>query len=118
MSVLVDHNVPCKYVRWLQDWGYNASPLADHVPPDSTDPDVIALAQALDAVLLTADLDFANIFDYPPGNYAGIVVMRYEAANETALAHTLQQVMNDLYRDGLRGVLVIVTPSHYRVRRP
>ena len=95
MSILVDHNVPRKYVHLLNEWGYNTSPLTDHVAPDSTDPDVIALAQTLDAVLLTADLDFANILLYPPGNYAGIMVMRYEASDETALTITLRQALSD-----------------------
>jgi predicted nuclease of predicted toxin-antitoxin system len=117
MSILIDHCVPQKFLRLLQTWGYNASLLTEHIAADSTDADVIALAQNLDAVLLTADLDFANILNYPPGSYAGIIVMRYDAAEEMALTHTLQQALEVLYRDSLRNILVIIEPTRYRIRR-
>ena len=84
---------------------------------DADDPDLLQLAQKLDAVLLTVDLDFSNILEYPPEEYAGLVVMRYEAKDENALTATLQQALTDLYRDDLRGALVIITPKRYRIRR-
>ena len=117
MSILVDHCVPRKFLREIQLWSYHASAVSQHIAPDSSDTDVIALAQQLDAVLLTVDLDFANIFDYPPENYAGIIVMRYEVQDEATLMATLRQALTDLYRDDLRGTLLIVEPKRYRVRR-
>ncbi len=117
MSILLDHNVPAKFVRLLNDWDYEASRLTDHLAADTDDVDVIELAQTLDAILLTIDLDFSNILDYPPADYAGIIVMRYQASAENAVIATLRQVLADLYRDDLRGVLVIVEPTRYRIRQ-
>jgi predicted nuclease of predicted toxin-antitoxin system len=117
MSVLLDHNVPRKCARLLQEWGYESSVLDEHIAADAGDAEVIKLAQELDAVLQTADLDFASILDYPPADYAGIVVMRYEAADEAGITATLKQALIDLYRDDLRGALVIVEPQRYRIRR-
>ena len=114
--ILLDNCVPRRYLRLLRGWGYDAALLSDHIPADAPDPDVIALAGQLDAVLLTVDLDFANILDYPPENYGGIAVMRYQIADENALDETLKSALADLYRDGLRAVLVIVSPGRYRVR--
>ena len=116
MSLLLDHCVPRKFLREIQSWGYEVSQLQEHITPDALDADVIALAQQLDAVLLTIDLDFANIFDYPPTNYAGIVVIRYQVVDELALMSTLRQMLSDLYRDNLRAKLVIVEAKRYRVR--
>jgi predicted nuclease of predicted toxin-antitoxin system len=92
--------------------------LTEHIAADSADADVLQLAQKLDAVLLTFDLDFSNILDYPPQDYPGTIVLRYEARDETALTVTLRQALSDLYRDDLRGALVIITPYRYRIRRP
>ncbi len=114
--ILLDHCVPRRYLGLLQAWGYDANAMTDHIPADAPDSDVIALAAELDAVLLTVDLDFANILDYPPADYGGIVVMRYDAADEAAVDATLQTALADLYRDDLKGVLVIVSPTRYRVR--
>jgi hypothetical protein len=87
-----------------------------HTSSPAADPDVIALAQRLDAALLTVDLDFSNILDYPPGDYAGIIVMRYKLADEALMDASLKTALVDLYRDGLRGMLVIASPGRYRVR--
>lgn len=117
MSILLDHCVPRKFLRLLHEWGYEATLLRQHIAPDSDDPDVITTAQELDAVLFTVDMDFANILDYSPEDYQGIVVMRYQAGKEEESISVLKQALNDLYRDGLRGTLVVISAERYRVRR-
>jgi predicted nuclease of predicted toxin-antitoxin system len=117
MSILVDHCVPRQYLRLLQEWGYEASALREHLPPDTDDESVLELAQTLDGALLTIDMDFANIKIYPPQDYQGIIVMRYSAQNEEVVSKTLRQVLNDLYRDGLRQALIVISEERYRVRR-
>ncbi len=117
MSILLDHCVPDFYAKLLIEWGYQAHLLRQHIKADSEDPDVLALATSLDAVLLTIDSDFSNILNYPPQNYTGIIVLRYRLADEKVLNETLKQALSDLYRDNLRGVLVVVKPDRYRIRR-
>ncbi len=114
--ILLDNCVPHRYLRLLREWGYDATLMTAHIPADAPDTDVIALADELDAVLLTVDLDFSNILDYPPSDYNGIVVMRYQIQDEAELDDTLKSALEDLYRDDLRGVLVIVAPGRYRIR--
>ncbi len=117
MSILIDHCVPGIFLRVLREWGYEANPLKKYINPDADDPDVISLAQLLDAVLLTADMDFSNILNYPPQNYQGIIVIRYQAEQEVKSIATLKSTLDDLYRDELRKVLVVITANRYRVRR-
>jgi predicted nuclease of predicted toxin-antitoxin system len=117
MAILLDQCVQRKFLRLLISWGYEASLLQDHIKPDADDITVIDVAQQLDAVLLTEDMDFANILDYPPQDYAGIIVIRYQAKNETEVINTLKQALDDLYRDDLRGVLVVIAEDRYRIRR-
>lgn len=115
--ILLDSCVPRRYLRLLREWGYDAALTTAHIPADAPDPGVIALAGELDAVLLTIDLDFANILDYPPAVYGGIVVVRYRVQDESELDQTLKTALEDLYRDGLRGVLVIIAAGRYRIRK-
>ena len=116
MSILLDQCVPVKFLRYLRDWGYEATLMSEHIQVDAPDEDVIALAQRLDAALLTVDMDFSNILIYPPDQYAGIIVMRFRVQEESMLVNSLQTALNDLYRDGLRKVLVIVESDRYRIR--
>ncbi len=117
MSILLDHCVPRRYLRLLNEWGYEASLLTDHTAADAPDDEVIRLARQLDAALLTVDMDFANVLVYPPQKYGGIIVMRYPIGEEEALDDTLRQMLAHLYRDELRGALIVVTPHRYRIRR-
>ncbi len=115
--ILLDNCVPRKYRALLESWGYPVRFLHDYGSADAADDQVIALAQELDAILLTVDMDFANILRYPPQDYAGLVVVRYQPLDETELNGALRQALADLYRDGLRQVLVVVASSAYRIRR-
>jgi predicted nuclease of predicted toxin-antitoxin system len=117
MSVLLDHCVPRKYQRLLRDWGYDVHLLHNHIQPDSNDSDVLHLAKTLDSVLLTVDMDFSNILTYPPDQFGGIIVLRYQAKRESENILTLRRVLQDLYRDGLRGTLVVIDINRYRLRR-
>ena len=115
--ILLDNCVPRRYLRLLREWEYDAILMSEHIPHNASDKQLIALATELDAVLLTIDLDFSNILDYPPQDYQGMIVLRYQVRDEPDLDLTLKTALNDLYRDNLRGCLVIVTPKHYRLRK-
>lgn len=45
MSVLLDHCTPRRYANLLRRWGYSAELLSTYIAADSTDPNVLALAQ-------------------------------------------------------------------------
>ncbi|HUN07132.1 MAG TPA: DUF5615 family PIN-like protein [Aggregatilineales bacterium] len=117
MTILLDACVPRKFGRLLELWGYSVVLSQSQIAPDASDSDVLMLAQSLDAVLLTIDLDFSNILDYPPYETMGIVVLRYTIEEEDTLTETLQEALQHLYREGLRKALVIVSPGRYRIRR-
>jgi predicted nuclease of predicted toxin-antitoxin system len=50
--------------------------LPDHLPINAKDPDVIACAQSLEAVLVTLNGDFANMINYPPVRFCGIIALQ------------------------------------------
>jgi predicted nuclease of predicted toxin-antitoxin system len=104
------------HLTLLLAWGYETTLVQHHIKPDAPDAAVIALAQSLDAVLMTVDMDFSNIVNYPPQNYGGIIVIRTGGGDDILLHSTLQRALSDLYRENLRGALVVVTATHYRVR--
>lgn len=117
MTILLDSSTPRRYLHLLSEWGYLAELSSAHIAKDAPDSEVLALAARFNAVLLTVDLDFSNIMDYPPSQHGGIIVLRYQPEDEPALDATLRSALADLYRDGLDKTLVVVSPGRYRVRR-
>lgn len=116
--ILCDHCVPGKFARFLREQGFTVVTVAEQLAPGASDSEVLALAQQMDAVLLTVDLDFADITIYPPTTLPGVIVMRAKRRqDEEAVMAVLLDCLKSLYRDGLRASLVVVNPQGYRVRR-
>src|SRR5687767_5433008 len=68
--------MPRSTARVLHEAGYEATDVRDIGRAGHKDPEIFARAQAIDAVLVTADLGFANLLLFPLGSHAGIVVTR------------------------------------------
>jgi predicted nuclease of predicted toxin-antitoxin system len=113
--ILLDHCVPQRYLDSLRDWGYQADLSVSYIPENAPDGAVIALATQLDAVLLTTDLDFSNITNYPPQQYQGIILLR-DKFRDVIANGTLKTVLTDLYRDKLRHTLIVISRGRYRIR--
>lgn len=83
LRFFTDHCFPNSVGVTLSAHGYNVLRLRDHIPPNSPDPQVIAAAQQLDAILLSLNGDFADIVAYPPATYKGIVSLQVRNHPET-----------------------------------
>lgn len=78
LRFFADHCVPESVVEWLRNAGHEVLRLREYLAADSTDTDVISRAQELDAILLSLNGDFADIVNYPPNEYKGIVTLQVE----------------------------------------
>lgn len=76
LRFLADQCVPAVVIENLRDVGYEIWYLRDHLPIESPDTVVISKAQELKSILISMNGDFANIFNYPPANYQGIVALQ------------------------------------------
>ena len=81
-------------------------------------PDIAAHAQAHGLCLVTRDFDFADVHNYPPDQYAGLVVLDLP---NTAVATTILSVVRALLGrpdvlSSLPGRLAIVEPGRVRLR--
>jgi predicted nuclease of predicted toxin-antitoxin system len=61
MRFLLDENVPASVAEMLLGKGHEAEFIRDHVPAGAPDPLVAAIAEQLDAVLVSFDGDFEKI---------------------------------------------------------
>lgn len=76
LRFFTDHCVPNAIRQALRDAGYEVLLLKDHIPIESSDAVVISKAQELDAILVSLNGDFADITNYPPTNYKGIIALQ------------------------------------------
>jgi predicted nuclease of predicted toxin-antitoxin system len=115
---LVDEDMPRSTAEALRQAGYRAEDVRDLGLRGHTDQEVFEYAQALRAVLVTADKGFANALRFPPGSHAGIVVVRVPNELPTQeVNRELLRALADLEGRDLNGILVIVEVGRVRVRR-
>jgi predicted nuclease of predicted toxin-antitoxin system len=75
MRFLVDANMPRSAAVRLQQMGHDAVDVRDIGLGGATDDVIAAHARHDKRALVTRDFDFADIRNYPPADYAGIVVL-------------------------------------------
>lgn len=80
---------------------------------------ILARAQEEGWIILTRDLGFGNLLDYPLGSHAGIIVPRVPATfTATQIRDTLRAFMASVEPELLRKALTVVEPGRYRIRSP
>jgi len=117
MKILADHCVYGKTVKLLRAQGHTVLTLKEMGQANAPDPQVLALAQSLDAVLVTNDKGFGNILTYPPGRYGGIIVLRITATNQRRVHEILLDFLKTRDRETLRKALVVIDARTCRIRR-
>lgn len=93
MKFKVDENLPSEFASILRDAAFEADTVDDERLGGSDDSVVSERGRAEGRVLVTLDLDFANIRSYPPGDYPGIVVLRSKAQDKGTLISLLRRLI-------------------------
>ena len=118
MRFLIDADLPRRTVDVLVSAGHVSSHVEDVGLGSADDPTIAAYALAHDMCLITGDFGFADIRNYPPQNYKGIVVL------ELPRNATAQQILNLVEHlvsqssilNSIPGRLAVVSPGRVRLR--
>ena len=118
MRFFVDADLPRKIRHLLMKRGHEAEHVGDIGLGRAPDPQIAAYARDRQACLMTADLGFGNVREFPPESQFGIVVLRLRKfANSPVivkLAESLLERTDVLER--LPGRLAVVEPGRIRLR--
>jgi predicted nuclease of predicted toxin-antitoxin system len=120
MRFLIDAILPRSAVALLVGFGHEVDFARDIGMASAPDEQIALRAKETSAVLLSRDLDFADIRRYPPSQYAGIVVLRLA---DDATAREIVAVIKRFFKehqflDALKGRLAIVESDRVRFRPP
>ena len=117
MRFKLDENMPADLAALLRQAGHDVADVTEEGLNGEDDQPVLSAATAENRVLLTFDLDFADIRHYPPGTHAGIVVFRLQDQRW----NTLQGPVNRILAAGdvkkLENGLAIVDETRIRYKR-
>ena len=118
MKFLLDANMPRSAASLLRALGHQVEDVRDVLPNGADDAIVAAHARAGQFILVSRDFDFADIRNYPPQDYAGIIVLELPddaiAAQENQTLESFASRADLLAR--LPGRLAIVESWRVRFR--
>jgi predicted nuclease of predicted toxin-antitoxin system len=116
MKFKTDENLPLEVAALLNEAGFDARSVADENLSGSSDDTLAVRLRAEGRILLTLDLDFANIRAYPPGEHPGMIVFRLKTQDKvTVIAFARRAIMAIKHRSP-SGELWIVEHSRIRFR--
>jgi predicted nuclease of predicted toxin-antitoxin system len=118
MRFLIDADLPRSVSQIIQKHGHEAVDVRDVGLTDAKDFAIARYAQTQGLCLITGDSDFSDIRNYPPRQYAGIIVLDLPRnSTATYINHLLDSFLSHSHLvAGLAGKLAIVEPGRVRLR--
>jgi predicted nuclease of predicted toxin-antitoxin system len=116
MRLKIDENLHEDVAAQFAAAGYEAHTVYDEGLRGSSDEIIIERCQNEERILVTLDLDFADIRTYPPASHLGVIVLRLGNQSRSHILHVLAPVSALLNKEPIAGRLWIVSEAGVRVR--
>lgn len=116
MIFKLDENLPTELLEELRKAGHGADSVDDEGLAGTPDKSLLAVVQAEGRILLTLDKGIADIRQFPPQDYAGIVVFRPPTAGRISVFDFVRKRLPKVLEIELRGKLLVVSQNSLRLR--
>lgn len=116
MKFKIDENLPVEFVNVLDSTGYVAMTALEQGLEGKADSEVINKCLEEKFILVTLDLDFADIKLYPPHKYPGLMIIRAKNQDKWHLIEVFRSIIPNLKHDKIKGTLWIVEERQIRIR--
>ena len=113
----VDENLPREAQSLLVDAGHDAQTVHDERLVGHADEKILDVCLNEDRVLITLDLDFADIRQYPPASHRGIWVLRPQTQSIENTLSVLKGALALVGDEPTANRLWIVEPGRVRIRQ-
>ena len=116
MRFKFDENLPSDLGALLRAEGHDAHSVLDEDLRVAADPSIAKVCQDEQRILITLDLDFADISTYPPQNYHGIIVLRLARQDRNTVLAIMPRILTLLQSEPVAQRLWIVDETRTRIR--
>ena len=117
MRFKLDENIPVSVKLLIDEAGHQASTVYDEGLSGASDRAVAVACKAGEMILVTLDMDFANVLSFPPMTHPGIIVLRLPQMDAGAVRTVVSEFLSTADWEELRGATAIVEPGRMRIRK-
>ncbi len=118
MKLQLDENLSRHLKPILISLGHDVLTAADEGLLSHPDVEVAAYAARESRILLSLDVEFADLRKYPPGSHPGIVLFRPASLGPLAVNRFIERFVRSTNLSELSGCIAGVEPQGIRVRHP
>jgi predicted nuclease of predicted toxin-antitoxin system len=112
----IDENLPIEFANLLITAGHQAMTVYEQHLQGNADQVIIDTCAKEGYILVTLDLDFADIRTYSPTQYPGLMVLRVVRQDKRHLIEVFQRAIPILVREPIEGRLWIIEETRIRIR--
>ena len=100
LSLLIDEDLPRSLAPRLQRSGFSVRDVRDVGLRGAPDTSILEYAVAHDLTLVTSDVGFANVLNFPIERHHGIIAVRFP--NEISATQLIEDIARQLFDSRLR----------------
>lgn len=115
MKFKIDENLPVEFTDVLKLAGHKAMTVMEQKLQGKADSEIIDKCSKENCILVTLDLDFADIKLYPPQKYPGFIVLRVKRQDKCHLNEVFKNVIPVLKQEQIKGRLWIAEETRIRI---
>lgn len=112
----LDENIPRSVEPVLRELGHDVETARSEGLAGAPDPDLLAACSEEHRILVTLDLDFADIRAYPPGSHRGVWVLRPATQTFAAVLDLLLAGIRLSSVERTTGKLWVIDEKRVRIR--
>lgn len=116
MKFKIDENLPVEIAEMLRLAGHDAMTVFDEQLVGEPDRHIIAVCLEEQRVLITLDMDFSDVREYPPESNTGLIVLRLRNQDKIHAIDAVSQLIPLFGTESPVGHLWIVEENRVRVR--
>lgn len=116
MKFKIDENLPLEIAELLRSAHHDAATVMDQGLRGADDCLIIDACLRQGRVLVTLDLDFADVRAYPPQEFPGFMVLRVRRQDKRHLITVFRRVIPLIEREWVEHQLWIMEETRVRIR--
>jgi predicted nuclease of predicted toxin-antitoxin system len=116
MRLKIDENLHAEVAALFGTAGHDVHTVYDEGLRGSPDNVIAERCRNEDRVLVTLDLDFADIRTYPPANHPGMIALRVGNQSRPHILRVMSPIKTLLDKEPVAGRLWIVSEASVRIR--
>ncbi|MBP9890107.1 MAG: DUF5615 family PIN-like protein [Leptospiraceae bacterium] len=116
MKFKIDENLPVEIADLLRAKNLQADTVNEENLSGEDDSAISIVCKKEERILITLDLDFSDIRNYPPKEYPGFIVLRLKSQDKESIINLFKRFIPFIQEENIQNKLCILEENKVRIR--